>query len=88
MWLDPAASMSYTRLSVSLSAEAALGHVVAGVECDYRHRDALARRRQLMQQWADFIERPGSMAKTSSRSERRCSRNNAGGRFLRNGFSR
>ena len=48
----------YTRLSVSLSAEAALGHVVAGVEGDYRRRDALARRRQLMQQWADFIERP------------------------------
>ena len=48
----------YTRLSVSLSAEAALGHVVAGVEGDYRRRVALARRRQLMQQWADFIERP------------------------------
>ena len=58
MWLNPAASTSYTRLSVSLSAETALGHVVAGVEDDYRRRDALARRRQLIQQWADFIERP------------------------------
>ena len=58
MWLNPAASTSYTRLSVSLSAEAALGHVVAGVEGDYRRRDALARRRQPMQQWADFIDRP------------------------------
>ena len=48
----------YTRLSVSLSAEAALGHVVAGVEGDYRRRDALALRRQLMQRWAKFIEQP------------------------------
>ena len=39
-------------------AEAALGHVVPGVEGDYRRRDALALRRQLMQRWADFINQP------------------------------
>ena len=39
-------------------AEAALGHVVPGVEGDYRRRDALALRRQLMQRWADFISQP------------------------------
>ena len=39
-------------------AEAALGHVVPGVEGDYRRRDALALRRHLMQQWAKFIEQP------------------------------
>jgi len=39
-------------------AEAALGHVVLGVEGDYRRRDALALRRQLMQRWADFISQP------------------------------
>jgi len=40
------------------NAEAALGHVVPGVEGDYRRRDALTLRRQLMQKWADFVEQP------------------------------
>ena len=39
-------------------AEAALGHVVPGVEGDYRRRDALTLRRQLMQKWADFVDQP------------------------------
>jgi integrase len=39
-------------------AEAALGHVVPGVEGGYRRRDALALRRHLMQQWANFIDQP------------------------------
>jgi hypothetical protein len=39
-------------------AEAALGHVVPGVEGAYRRRDALALRRHLIQQWAKFIEPP------------------------------
>ena len=39
-------------------AEAALGHVMPGVEGDYRRRDALALRRQLMQRWADLMRNP------------------------------
>src|SRR6516162_380474 len=39
-------------------AEAALGHVVPEVEGDYRRRDALTLRRQLMQKWADFVDQP------------------------------
>ena len=35
-----------------------VGHVVPGVEGDYRRRDALTLRRQLMQRWADFISQP------------------------------
>ena len=37
------------------NAEAALGHVVPGVEGDYRRRDALTLRRQLMQ---NFVDQP------------------------------
>jgi hypothetical protein len=36
----------------------ALGHVVPGVKGDYRRRDALTLRRQLMQKWADFVDQP------------------------------
>jgi integrase len=35
-------------------AEAALAHIVGGVEGDYRRGTALAKRRELMAQWADF----------------------------------
>jgi len=52
-------------------AEAALGHVVPGVEGDYRRRDALTLRRQLMQKWADFVDQPCRTAPTSSASEQR-----------------
>ena len=47
-------------LGVSMlpSPHLALGHVVPGVEGDYRRRDALALRRHLMQQWAKLIEQP------------------------------
>src|SRR5262252_5881673 len=52
-------------------AEAALGHVVPGVEGDYRRRDALALRRHLMQQCAKFIEQPwGEHSHMSSGSAR------------------
>jgi integrase len=34
--------------------EAALAHVVAGVEGDYRRLDALEKRRQLMRDWSNF----------------------------------
>ena len=37
-------------------AEAALGHVVAGVEGAYQRSDLLDRRRPVMDQWADYIE--------------------------------
>ncbi|WP_436198250.1 tyrosine-type recombinase/integrase [Ensifer adhaerens] len=36
-------------------AEAALAHVVGGVEGAYRRGDALAKRRKLMEAWADFL---------------------------------
>jgi len=36
-------------------AEAALAHSVSGVEGAYRRGDALAKRRQLMQEWADYL---------------------------------
>ncbi len=36
-------------------AEAALGHVVAGVEGAYQRSDLLDRRRPVMNQWADYI---------------------------------
>ncbi len=40
-------------------AEAALGHVVGGkVERAYRRGDALERRRELMERWAQFLDRP------------------------------
>ena len=32
--------------------------MVPGVEGDYRRRDALTLRRQLMQKWADFVDQP------------------------------
>ena len=37
-------------------AEAALGHVVAGVEGAYQRSDLLDRRRPVMDQWAGYIE--------------------------------
>jgi integrase len=39
--------------------EAALAHVVGGVEGDYRRSDALERRRPLMADWARFLANPG-----------------------------
>jgi len=40
-------------------AEAALGHVVRDkVERAYRRGDALDRRRELMERWAQFLDRP------------------------------
>ena len=43
-------------------AEAALGHIVAGVEGAYQRSDLLDRRRQLMHEWADYTstQRPES----------------------------
>ena len=40
-------------------AEAALAHVVAGVEGAYMRSDLFERRRRLMQAWADYLERSG-----------------------------
>ena len=37
-------------------AEAALAHVVRGVEGSYQRSDVLAARRQLMAEWADYLE--------------------------------
>ena len=39
-------------------AEAALAHVVGGVEGAYARSDMLERRRELMQGWADYLRRP------------------------------
>ena len=39
-------------------AEAALGHVVRGVEGAYQRSDLLDARRQLMEQWATYIQQP------------------------------
>ena len=43
-------------------AEAALGHVVAGVEGAYQRSDLLQTRREVMDRWANYLtpERPGS----------------------------
>ena len=40
-------------------AEAALAHVVGGVEGAYMRSDLFERRRKLMQSWADYLARPG-----------------------------
>ena len=42
--------------------EAALGHLVGGVEAAYRRSDALAKRRLLMNAWAAFCEPPDGAA--------------------------
>jgi integrase len=39
-------------------AEAALAHVVGGVEGAYRRSDAVERRRPLMQDWAKYLAKP------------------------------
>lgn len=39
-------------------AEAALAHTIQGVEAAYRRKDALAKRRALMEEWASFIAAP------------------------------
>ena len=41
-------------------AEAALAHVITGVEGDYRRLDALQKRRELMDAWAQFVVPPPS----------------------------
>jgi hypothetical protein len=40
--------------------EAALAHIVGGVEGAYRRGDAVERRRPLMQDWAIFLAKPAS----------------------------
>ena len=40
-------------------AEAALAHVVRGVEGAYQRSDLMGRRRELMQSWADYVQRAG-----------------------------
>jgi integrase len=42
-------------------AEAALAHVVGGVEGAYRRGDAVERRRPLMEDWANYLEKTGAM---------------------------
>ena len=37
-------------------AEAALGHIVRGVEGSYQRSDLLSRRRELMERWSDYVE--------------------------------
>jgi integrase len=48
-------------------AEAALAHIVAGVEGAYRRGDAVERRRPLMADWAEFLAKtaPAGDAQTS-----------------------
>ena len=41
------------------TAEAALAHVVAGIEGSYQRSDLFERRRELMETWSRYIEHPG-----------------------------
>ncbi len=41
-------------------AEAALAHVVSGVEGSYLRTDVVERRRRLMDQWTDFVAGTGA----------------------------